>query len=97
MLKLNGDSIGGRVELRFVNKVELLIGDRVELCYSMAETTTNDKWSIDKLEGPNWSTWKFQMKHMLLAKGLWGHVDGSETIGEDATPGQNQTRRRVRS
>ncbi len=58
MLELNGDSIGGRVELRFVNKVELLIGDRVELCYSMAmaETTTNDKWSIDKLidklEGP---------------------------------------------
>ncbi len=30
------------------------------------------------------------MKHMLLAKGLWGHVDGSETIGEDATPGQRE-------
>ncbi len=28
------------------------------------------------------------MKLMLLAKGLWGHVDGSETIGEDATLGQ---------
>ncbi len=57
----------------------------------MAEGTTDDKWSIDKLEGSNWSTWstwKFQMKYMLLAKGLWGHVDGSETIGEEATPAQ---------
>ncbi len=26
LLELNGDSIGGRVELRFVNKVERLIG-----------------------------------------------------------------------
>ena len=54
----------------------------------MAQGTTDNKWSIDKLEGSNWSTWKFQMKHMLLAKGLWSHVDASETIGEEATPAQ---------
>ena len=40
---------------------------------------------IDKLDGKNWSTWKFQMKHLLLAKGLWGVVDGSETLAEGAT------------
>ena len=39
---------------------------------------------IDKLDGKNWLTWKFQMKHLLLTKGLWGLVDGSETLTEDA-------------
>ena len=47
-------------------------------------TSTDEKWVIDKLDGKNWSTWKFQMKHLLLAKGLWGLVDGSETLAEDA-------------
>ncbi|CAB4036919.1 Hypothetical predicted protein, partial [Paramuricea clavata] len=45
------------------------------------------KWSIDKLDGSNWSTWKFQMKHLLLAKGLWGFVDGSEELAGSA-PGE---------
>ncbi len=40
---------------------------------------TDEKWTIDKLNGSNWTTWKFQMKHLLLAKGLWGYVDGSVT------------------
>ncbi len=44
-----------------------------------------EKWSIDKLDGGNWSTWKFQMKHLLLAKGLWGVVDGSEELAESAS------------
>ena len=47
-------------------------------------TSTDEKWVIDKLNGKNWSTWKFQMKHLLLAKGLWGLVDGSETLAEEA-------------
>ena len=25
------------------------------------------------------------MRHLLMAKGLWKYVDGSETFGEDAT------------
>ncbi len=25
------------------------------------------------------------MRHLLLAKGLWGHVDGSETLTGDAS------------
>lgn len=43
-----------------------------------------EKWTIDKLDGTNWTTWKFQMKHLLLAKELWGVVDGTEILAEDA-------------
>lgn len=46
--------------------------------------TVEEKWSIDKLDGSNWQTWKFQMRHLLLAKGLWGLVDGTEELQEDA-------------
>ena len=52
----------------------------------MAALTTDEKWSIDRLDGTNWMTWKFQMRH-LLAKDLWSFVEGMETILEDdATP-----------
>ena len=44
-----------------------------------------EKWSVDKLDGPNWMTWKFQMRHLLLAKGLWGFVDATEELPEDAS------------
>ena len=47
-------------------------------------TGSDEKWVIDKLDGSNWTTWKFQMKHLLLAKGLWGVVDGTEELAEDA-------------
>ena len=47
-----------------------------------------DKWTIDKLDGSNWITWKFQLKHLLLAKGLWKYVDGSAVLAEDATAEQ---------
>ena len=47
-----------------------------------------DKWSIDKLDSSNWTTWKFQMKHLLLAKGLWEIVDGTEVLGVDPTAQQ---------
>ena len=50
----------------------------------MAGSTVEEKWTIDKLDGTNWMTWKFQMWHLLLAKGLWGLVDGTETLAEDA-------------
>ena len=45
----------------------------------------SDKWSIDKLDGSNWTTWKFQMRRLLLAKRLWGHVEGTEVIAEGAS------------
>ena len=40
----------------------------------------DEKWAIDKLDGANWTTWKFQMKHLLLAKELWRIVDGTEVL-----------------
>ena len=48
----------------------------------------DEKWSIDRLDGKNWMTWKFQMRHLLLAKELWGFVDGTETLRDDMTPQQ---------
>ena len=44
-----------------------------------------EKWSIEKLNGSNWNTWKFQMKHLLMAKGLWSLVDGSEVLASEAS------------
>ena len=29
---------------------------------------------IEKLNGDNWTTWKFQMEHLLKGKGFWDHV-----------------------
>ncbi len=36
------------------------------------------------LVGSNWNTWKFQLKHLLLAKGLWSFLDGSDKLAEGA-------------
>ena len=47
-----------------------------------------DKLTIDKLDGSNWITWKFQLRHFLLAKGLWKYVDGSAVLAEGATAEQ---------
>lgn len=50
---------------------------------------SEDKWTVDKLDGSqNWITWKFQLKHLLLAKGLWKYVDGSAVLAESATAEQ---------
>ena len=47
-----------------------------------------DKWLIDKLDSSNWMMWKFQIKHLLLAKDLWGLVDGMEVLQDDASAQQ---------
>ena len=49
------------------------------------------KWTIDKLGTSNWITWKFQMRHYLLSKGLWKYVDGTERLAEDATEAVRRT------
>ena len=46
------------------------------------------KWTIEKLDGSNWITWKFQLEHLLLARGLWKYADGSAVLAEDATAEQ---------
>ena len=38
----------------------------------------DEKVSLDRLSGKNYATWKFKLKHLLVSKGVWGHVDGSE-------------------
>ncbi len=47
-----------------------------------------DKWTVDKSDGSNWITWKFQVKHLLLGKGLWKYIEGSATLAEHATEEQ---------
>ena len=44
----------------------------------------DEKWSAEKLDGSNWTTSKFQMKHLLLAKGLWQVVEGTEVQPKEA-------------
>ena len=41
---------------------------------------TEEKWSFDKSDGLNWMTWKFQIRHLLLAKGVWRCVNRSEAL-----------------
>lgn len=42
-------------------------------------------WSVDKLTTDNYSTWKFKLKHLLIAKDLFGYVDGSITLSGEAS------------
>ena len=60
----------------------------------MAVSTVDESWSIDRLDGKNWMTWKFQMRHLLLGKELWGYVDGTETLEDDATAQQQANYRK---
>ena len=32
-------------------------------------------------------TWKFQLRHLLMAKGLWKYIDGSAVLAENAAEG----------
>jgi len=46
-----------------------------------------DKLVVVKLTANNYATWKFKLKHLLIAKELFGHCDGSmeePTTGETA-------------
>ena len=58
--------------------------------WKMTGTAVDEKWTMNKLNGDNWSTWKFQMRHLLLAKGLWGYIDGTEQLPGNANA-QTQT------
>ena len=57
--------------------------------FQIMAASVDEKWSTDKLDASNWMTWKFQMRHLLLAKGLWGQVDGSDVLA----PGANEQAR----
>jgi len=49
-----------------------------------------DKQSLDKLTSKNYSNWKFKLKHLLIAKGLWGYVYGSITEPEESASAQTK-------
>ena len=38
---------------------------------------SDDKLSLDKLTNKNYSTWKFKLKHYLIAKELWDYIYGT--------------------
>jgi hypothetical protein len=45
----------------------------------MADTAGNLSMGIDKLKDGNYATWKFQIKHLMISKGYFGIVSGTET------------------
>ena len=65
--------------------LEQLVVDTLEI---LCSGRMGDKWFVDRLDGSNWITWKFQMKHLLLGKGLWKYIDGSAVLAESATEEQ---------
>ena len=42
-------------------------------------------FKLDKLTADNFHSWKFNMKMFLIGKDLWDLVEGTETLGEEAT------------
>ena len=46
-------------------------------------TGHDDRFSMEKLDGNNYPTWKIQMCCMLLARDLWGHVDETEKVPKE--------------
>ena len=51
----------------------------------MAPGNADEKYSMQKLEGPsNWRTWKMQMKAVLIEKKLWNHMNGTARLDNGA-------------
>lgn len=52
-----------------------------------------EKWSIDRLTASNYTTWKFKFKHFLIARELYGYVDGSVTQPTEEPAKANYTKK----
>ena len=52
----------------------------------MADIQSDSTMRIEKLNGTNYQTWKFNVKLMLMQKELWGIVEGTEVV-DDSTEG----------
>jgi hypothetical protein len=50
-----------------------------------AHSSNTSMYSIDKLTGDNFSSWKFRLQLILMDRGLWEIVDGSE-VSPTPTP-----------
>ena len=48
-------------------------------------------FSVEKLTAENYHTWKFSIKMYLIGKDLWEIVDGTETVGENASEDERRT------
>ena len=44
----------------------------------MVDDNSTAIMKIEKLNGQNYTTWKYNMKIVLMDKGLWGFIDGEE-------------------
>lgn len=44
----------------------------------------DDKWSIDRLTLPDYSTWKFELKHLLIATHIFGYIDSTNKAPDDS-------------
>ncbi len=43
----------------------------------MSTQSNSSMYSIDKLTGDNFSSWKFRLQLVLMDRGLWEIVDGT--------------------
>ena len=48
----------------------------------MEDFGRSDVIKIEKLNGSNYQTWKFNMKLILMERSLWGFIDGREEVPE---------------
>ena len=51
-----------------------------------------DKWELTKLQCDNYTTWKFKLKHYLIAKNLVGSVDNTVTAPADEASAKDKQR-----
>jgi len=61
----------------------------------MADDTGMNNNKIEKLNGRNYQSWKFQMKLILMEKDLWGFIEGTEIA--PALTAQDGVRRKFRA
>ncbi len=53
--------------------------------HSVVELSMEDRLFIKKLSMPEkWAMWKFQIEHLMKAKGLWGMVVDTDNVLEGA-------------
>jgi hypothetical protein len=45
---------------------------------SITTSTSSSLYSVDKLTADNFSSWKLRIKLVLMDRGLWEHVEGSQ-------------------
>ena len=58
---------------------------------------TEDRYTIEKLKADNFPTWKFQMKHLLMAKGLFQIVDKTENAPADTATADDKAKYTART